>query len=149
MIVKRVDAEDCLPLRHQFIRPHLSLSDCVYEGDFLDLSFHLGAFEDGQLVSVASFYFERCPSFDAPFQYRLRGMATRTEFQGRGMSRSLLKMAFPIIKQNQCDLLWCYARLSAMGFYEKVGLAAFGHTFDLHGGPHHLMAIKLPSSSPF
>jgi ribosomal protein S18 acetylase RimI-like enzyme len=68
-------------------------------------------------------------------------MATLPEFQNKGLSSELLEMAFPIIKQNFCSLLWCNARVSAVGFYEKVGFTkANNNIFEIEEiGPHILM----------
>ena len=118
----------------------------MYKGDDDDLTFHLGAFVEGKLVSVASFYFENQDQFadKHPHQYRLRGMATLNEHHGQGLSSALLKTAFPLIKQNQCTLLWCNAREAAEGFYKKVGFSAHGEIFDLPLiGPHRLMSIEI------
>jgi GNAT superfamily N-acetyltransferase len=128
------------------LRPNGTLQDCVFRGDDDELTFHLGAFVDGRLASVASFYFENKAEFEAqhPHQYRLRGMATLPEFQGQGLSSALLKTAFPLIKQNQCTLLWCNARVSAEGFYKKVGFVPHGEIFEIpHIGPHRLMSIEI------
>lgn len=128
------------------LRPTGTLADCEFKGDDDELTFHLGAFHDGKLVSVASFYFENQPEFEEkhPHQYRLRGMATLPEFQGQGQSSALLRTAFPLIKQNQCTLLWCNARETAEGFYRKVGFTAHGGIFDIPGiGPHRLMSIEI------
>ena len=126
------------------LRPNGTLEDCVFQGDNDELTFHLGAFVDKKLVSVASFYFEKNDRFSDPYQYRLRGMATLPEHQGQGLSWALLRTAFPVIKQNQCTLLWCNAREKAMGFYEKVGFTPSGEFFSIpHIGKHILMSIKI------
>ncbi len=126
------------------LRPNGTLEDCVFRGDTDEMTFHLGAFVDRRLVSVASFYFEANPAFPDPYQYRLRGMATLPEFQGQGLSQALLRTAFPVIKQNQCTLLWCNAREKAQGFYTKVGFTATGDYFSLPQiGKHVLMSIKI------
>jgi GNAT superfamily N-acetyltransferase len=126
------------------LRPNASLEECVFNGDYDELTFHLGAFVDSKLVSVASFYFERNDVFPDPYQYRLRGMATLPEYQGQGLSSALLKTAFPVIKQNQCTLLWCNAREKAMGFYSKVGFLPHGEFFSVPQiGKHILMSIKI------
>jgi len=126
------------------LRPNGTFEDCVFRADQDELTFHLGAFEDKRLVSVASFYFERNDLFPDTYQYRLRGMATLPEFQAQGLSSALLKTAFPVIKQNQCTLLWCNARERAMGFYLKVGFAASGDFFSVPQiGKHILMSIKI------
>jgi ribosomal protein S18 acetylase RimI-like enzyme len=68
-------------------------------------------------------------------------MATLPEFQNQGLSSELLAMAFPIIKQNFCTLLWCHARVPAIGFYEKVGFNKVNNDiFEIDDiGPHILM----------
>ena len=140
MKVLRINAADTHEIRSVILRPGRPLSNCTFPGDDDDQSFHLGAFKDNSLVSVASFYFEKHPDFDDSYQYRLRGMATLPEFQGQGLSSALLKMAFPIVKQNLCSLLWCNARDGALGFYQKVGFEKYGEKFDIpEVGPHFLM----------
>ena len=143
MNVLRIDANATYPLRHRVLRQGFPIEECVFPGDEEEQTFHLGAFIDNSLVSVASFYFERNPEFEDEYQYRLRGMATDQEHRGKGLSSELLKVAFPIIKQNMCTMVWCNARTSAVGFYEKVGFIKKGDEFDIPGiGPHYLMFKK-------
>jgi GNAT superfamily N-acetyltransferase len=126
------------------LRPNGTFEDCIFQGDQDELTFHLGAFVEKKLVSVASFYFERNELFEDTYQYRLRGMATLPEHQGQGLSSALLKTAFPVIKQNQCTLLWCNAREKAMGYYLKVGFNATGDLFTISTvGKHMLMSIQI------
>lgn len=144
MKVLRINTRDTYAIRQQMLRPGRPQSECLFAGDDEDQTFHLGAFVDNKLVSVASFYFDRHPDIDSPYQYRLRGMATLPDFQGQGLSGELLKMAFPIIKQNQCEILWCNARVSALGFYQKVGFEKLSEEFDIPTvGPHVLMMKKI------
>lgn len=142
MKVLRISATDAYPLRQLMLVPSKELKKAKFENDDdEDISFHLGAFKDGKLVSVASFFYERNPIFADLHQYQLRGMATLPECQGQGLSSELLSSAFPIIKQNFCTLLWCNARVSAVGFYEKVGFKKFNdEVFEIDDiGPHVLM----------
>jgi len=144
MQVLRIKTVDTYPIRHKMLRPQGTLQDCVFKGDDDELTFHLGAFVDKKLVSVASFYFESSPLFSDKYQYRLRGMATLPEYQGQGLSSALLRTAFPLIKQNQCTLLWCNARLTAQGYYEKVGFKPSGDPFELPQiGKHLLMSVQI------
>ncbi|MBK26885.1 MAG: GNAT family N-acetyltransferase [Halobacteriovorax sp.] len=146
MKVKQINASDTHEIRHKMLRKGFPIEDCIFKGDDDDQSFHLGAFEEGKLVSVASFYFDKNDTFEEPNQYRLRGMATLPEHQHKGLSSELLKMAFPIIKQNFCSLLWCNARSEAVGFYQKVGFEKIGEEFEIPTvGPHFLMFKKLDS----
>lgn len=144
MKVLRVHPKDTLPLRQQMLRQGKPIEACVFPGDNDEQTFHLGAFVDNKLVSVASFYFEKHPLMSGENHFRLRGMATLPEHQHKGYSHELLKMAFPIIKQNFCTVVWCNARMSALGFYEKVGFKKIGAPFELSDiGPHILMAKSL------
>ena len=122
------------------LRPGQIINQCNFTGDEEDQTFHLGAFKSGKLISVASFYFEKHPVLEEPYQFRLRGMATLEEHQNQGLSSALLKTAFPIIKQNLCPVVWCNARKAAVGFYQKVGFEKTGQEFDIPGiGAHYLM----------
>lgn len=146
MRVLRISAQDTYPIRQHLLVPTHDLKKAKFENDDdEDISFHLGAFEDHRLVSVASFFYERNNLFSDMHQYQLRGMATLPEKQGQGLSSELLTTAFPIIKQNQCTLLWCNARESAIGFYEKVGFKKFDDkVFEIDDlGPHVLMYKKI------
>jgi GNAT superfamily N-acetyltransferase len=142
MKVLRISAIDTYPIRPQVLVPDHTLQKAKFAGDDdEDVSFHLGAFIDGQLVTVASFFYERNTLLKDEHQYQLRGMATLPDFQGRGLSSELLTIAFPIIKQNFCSMLWCNARVSAIGFYEKVGFKKLNEEiFEIPEiGPHILM----------
>ncbi|HAZ12424.1 MAG: hypothetical protein A2X86_15915 [Bdellovibrionales bacterium GWA2_49_15] len=144
MKVLRIHPKDTISIRHQMLRSGKPIDSCIYNGDDDEQTFHLGAFVDTKLVSVASFYFEKHPILLPPYQYRLRGMATLSEHQRSGLSSELLKMAFPIIKQNLASLLWCNARLTAVGFYEKVGFERVGESFNISDiGEHILMTKKI------
>jgi len=142
--VLRISPRDTYAIRQQMLRPNKPIETCHFDGDDEDQTFHLGAFVESKLTSVASFYFEKHPKLDDPYQFRLRGMATLPEHQAKGQSSELLKMAFPLIKQNFCTLLWCNARLSAVGFYEKVGFIRVGESFEIQDiGPHILMVKNI------
>lgn len=144
MIVREIDAPDTYNLRSQVLRPGISLSECEFEGDKKDENFHLGAFVDSKLVSIASFYLENHKSFEDKVQYRLRGMATLEEYRHKGYSASLIQTGIPITKRNQASLIWCNARVSAAGFYEKIGFVTCSKVFDIKDiGPHVRMKLEL------
>jgi GNAT superfamily N-acetyltransferase len=126
------------------LRPNRPLEDVKFDGDEEDQTFHLGAFVENKLVSVASFYYQKHPELEGEHHYRLRGMATHPDHQCKGLSRELLNVAFPIIKQNFCSLVWCNAREGAVGFYEKVGFKIERGPFEIVGiGQHFLMSKSL------
>lgn len=140
MQVKQIDAKDTITLRHSILRAGYDISTCHYEGDDNDGTFHLGAYVDDKLASIASFYLDNHPKIDETYQFRLRGMATLDKFRGQGLSSALLKTAFPLIKQNHVKTLWCNARVDAVEFYKKVGFEVVSDVFDIPDiGPHCVM----------
>lgn len=144
MRVVRILPQDTYPIRNLILRPNCPIESCHFPGDMDEKTFHLGAMVDKKLVSVASFYFDKHPDLPGHYQYRLRGMATLPGHRGQGYSSSLLKTAFPVIANNQCNLLWCNARESAIGFYLSVGLTPVGEIFNIESiGPHQLMYKEL------
>lgn len=134
--IRRINASDTINMRLKFLYPGCSHQRAIYPGDEDGQSFHLGAFENSKLISIASFIFEKHPEIASDHQYRLRGMVTVESFRKRGIGRELLKMAFPVVKQNSCDYLWCHAREDARGFYLKTG-------FEQSNGPYHISDIGL------
>jgi predicted GNAT family N-acyltransferase len=140
MNVKQIDAKDTYNIRNKILRSGLPIDSCYFEGDKEDSTFHLGAYIDDKLASIASFFLKTNPIFPEEYQFQLRGMATLKEYQGQGLSQALLRAAFPLIQQNHVNSLWCNARIPAVGFYEKVGFEVHGNEFDIPGvGPHVLM----------
>ncbi len=140
MIVKRIHLKDTLGIRKAVLSVDDFEASYNFEGDTDQDTFHLGAFVDNSLVSVASFYFVRNPEFNIDNQFQLQGMATLENYRKQGLSRELLNVAFPIIKQNFCNLVWCNARVTAAPFYEKLGFHTQGEEFEVDGiGKHILM----------
>ncbi len=143
MEVKQIEAKDTYKIRNIVLRPNQDISKCIFDGDESDMSFHLGAYIDNELASVASFYMENSEKFENPYQYRLRGMATLPEYQGQGLSRSLLQTAFNLIKRNNVDLLWCNARITAEGFYENCGFTTNGDYFEIPEIGKHIVMSRV------
>jgi GNAT superfamily N-acetyltransferase len=144
MQLKEISAEDTYSIRGEMLRKGRPPETRKLEGDHDELTFHLGGFVKGKLVSVASFYFKHNPQLPGEHHFQLRGMATLSQFQGKGLSSALLKRAIPIIKNNHCSHIWCNARLVAKGFYEKVGFKAISDSFEIEPiGPHVLMQFDL------
>ena len=42
--VRKIKIEDTYALRHQILRPHQTIDQCRYPGDFDELTAHLGIF---------------------------------------------------------------------------------------------------------
>ena len=145
MEIKRINTIDTYSIRQKVLRPGRPFDTCFFDHDENDQTFHLGGFMSNKLVSIASFNFNSNEYFaKAKNQYQLQGMATLKGFRKQGLSKELLRMAFPIIKNNFCNLLWCKARTTSQGFYEQVGFESVGEIFEIHNiGSHILMYKKI------
>ncbi len=118
-------------LRATVLRPSRPEAESHYAGDDAPTTIHLGAFEQGHCIGIASLYQEE--------GLRLRGLAVAPAWQGCGMGAALLNYAQQLAVQIGLPL-WCNARDSAMGFYARQGWQVEGVGFDLPSiGPHHRM----------
>jgi ribosomal protein S18 acetylase RimI-like enzyme len=60
--------------------------------------------------------------------------------QGSGLGRAVLTECIEHVRSAGAEVLWCNARLGALGFYERLGFATVGDEFDIAGiGPHYVM----------
>lgn len=143
--IKRISTRETLPLRHKVLKPYLKTAEeCVNPGDDLPSTFHFGLYSSNALISVATFIQEAHENFPATSPYRLRGMATSSEFQGQGCGSILVRHAESELRKLNCDFIWFNARIKAFSFYEKLGFQHWGELFEIpHIGPHKVMYKKL------
>lgn len=150
MTVRPISAAEARPLRSEILRPGQPPDSLVYPGDDVPGSFHAGAFAEGEIVGIATVYPEPMPpesaaalpdvGFDPNNAFRLRGMATRATLQGAGLGRAVLTRCIEHVRDAGAEVLWCNARVGALGFYERLGFATVGDEFDIAGiGPHYVM----------
>lgn len=140
MEVREVSPETTYELRHTILRPHQPFEACIYDTDRDVTTFHVGAFYEGTLISVASFYKEKNSEFTKEKQYRLRAMATRPTHRRLGAGRAVIDYAEKRIREEDIELLWCMGRTSVQGYYERLGFQPYGTVFDYPPiGPHIVM----------
>ncbi len=144
MTITFIEPEETYELRHKILRPNQTIEDCKYPADSLTDTIHLGAFVDGSLISVASFFKETHADLDEKVHYRLRGMATMVSHRGQQAGSSLIQFAEDYLKKKQVTYWWCNARTSVLGYYERFGMRVLGEVFDIPPiGPHVLMVKSL------
>ena len=61
--VKRIEPEMTYNIRQIVLRPHQAIGDSKYNNDHEDTAFHVGAFHQRILISVASFVVDKHPDF--------------------------------------------------------------------------------------
>ena len=149
IIVDEVAPEVTYALRAAVLRP--DGGEITWAGDEDPATFHLAArTPDGRVVGVVRFSPAPCPwrpLATAPWQ--LRGMATDPAVRGGGAGRALLAEGLARVAARGGDLVWCDARVSAAGFYERQGFAVVTEPFDKPGiGPHVGMLVELTGSAP-
>lgn len=142
--IREIEPSETYWIRHSVLRPHQSFEECKYETDYENGAFHVGAFYQGTLVSVASFCIEKLPDFPIEEQYRLRAMATLDDYRRLGAGRLVISFAEDLIKQLGINLLWCKGRTSVGEYYKKLGFKVHGEIFDYPPiGPHIIMYKRL------
>jgi ribosomal protein S18 acetylase RimI-like enzyme len=140
-----ISSSEALPLRARILRPGQAQSAASFPDDESSSTFHIGVFNEQKLVCVATLVVEKHPYFTSyKNSFRLRGMATDTEFQGQGAGRLAILFSLQELRQRDCDFLWCNARQLAFSFYERLGFNFYGGLFDIPGvGPHKVMYKEL------
>ena len=138
--ISKVDTEKVRPLRHSELRKGQDFSTTSYLEDYEEGTFHLACIVDDKIVTCASFYAEKSIKIKSENAYRLRGMATDSNFQRKGYASDLMNESFKELKKRDCDMVWCNARLVAVDFYKSSGFKITGELFDIEGiGPHYYM----------
>ncbi|KAH9932825.1 GCN5-related N-acetyltransferase [Epithele typhae] len=131
--IRRISAEDTVLLRHSVLWPDHPVSHVLLPEDAS--GFHYGAFLPGgdrptAVVSVFVDALPRAGSDDRARAARFRKFACDPARQGRGVGTRLLAHAFnAAAAEMKCDVIWCDARTSAAGWYERRGMVRFGDTF--------------------
>ncbi len=138
--IKLITAPETYALRLQELRKNMTLSEKI-PGDFDESTVHLGLFEDDQLACIATFMPASSDLFKEK-QYRLRGMATDEAHQKKGYGKAVLLKAEELLKERGIDLIWCNARVVALGFYMKLGYEIIGEEFDIPQIGGHFVMFK-------
>lgn len=142
--IRMIEPEITYSLRHRVLRPHQKIEDCMYDTDHQAGGFHVGAFFQAELISVASFCMENHPDFSSKKQYRLRAMATLEQYRKLGAGRKVVNYGEQVLKEQGVDLLWCKGRTTVQGYYRKIGFRVHGEVFDYPPiGPHIVMYKKI------
>ncbi len=136
--VVSVDVAQVLDLRRRMLRPGLPWAASNYEQDQLASTRHLAILDDDVVVACVTLFPQE---FEHDAAVRLRGMAVDPAFQGRGWGRVLVRHSRQFVVDAGVELLWCNARVSAAGFYEKQGFQLMGPVFLTEPGVPHRVAL--------
>lgn len=144
MSICKVNSEEIRPLRHLVLRKNQSFSSTIYKKDENATTFHLAYFKKREIVTCGTFYPDPTDKIESKNAFRLRGMATNPNTRRMGCGRKLMTQAFKELKNRNCDILWCNARIKAVSFYKKIGFKTKGKVFNIKSiGLHYWMFKKL------
>lgn len=134
---------EILSLRQAVIIDGTDRDSPYFEGDDNPETRQVGAFEQGQCVGCATYL----PSeWEEEPAWRLRGMATTPDRRAEGIGAAILSFAEQALAKDfpARQIMWCTARVTAAGFYERHGWHTVPERFDIVGvGPHYRMFKQL------
>jgi len=141
-LIKEITVEKTYPIRHQILRPHQSIDDCKYNGDRDNYTKHFGIYLNNKLVGIVSIYKSSLNHFQGKNGWQIRAMATDVSIRKKGYAKKLLKKAEDYTIKNGANYIWCNARISALGFYEKNDYKIYGKEFYVEDIGQHYIMIK-------
>jgi len=135
--ILQVPLQEVMTLRHEVLWPDQPRLFSSVDGD--DGAFHFGIVLDhcdGQLAGAASLFAngDIC---------QLRKFAIRPTFQRQRLGSVLLEHIILFAKNHRFLTMFCDARTTATGFYEKHGMTLSGDMFVKHGECYRRMCLKL------
>ena len=128
--IEQIRPELTWRLRQQVLYPAQKLYEMELEED--NDGIHFGAFIDNALAGIISLF-----QHDTVFQFRK--LAVLPEFQKMGIGNSLLNRVEEWALSENGTLIWCNARLSAIGFYMKAGYSHTGKLFSKNGSEYEIL----------
>lgn len=144
MTIEPIRVEQARTIRREVLKPGLPDRESVYPGDDSPDTIHLGAFESGRLVGIATLLRDPCPVDGGGADWRLRGMATLAAARRRGIGGHLLESGAERAQRAGALRIWCNGRTPARQFYERHEFRAVGNEFEIpFTGPHYLFVRDL------
>lgn len=145
VVVRVADPEEIRALRMSVLRPGFPIGPSDY--DQWPQTRHVAAFAGDVAVGCASVFPYPYDGVDDAWQ--LRGMAVAPDRQGTGLGAQVLLGAIDVVRAAGGPLLWANARVTALGFYERLGFDVVGEEF-VHGPlelPHRVVVRRLAQPS--
>jgi len=148
--VNFVEAELLRPLRHAVLRPGFPYESTIFDGDDLPTSVHAVAIdkETGDIAGIGTVVVQAWAEQPETFAFRLRGMAVDDKHRGSGAGRLVLDALEQHVRDQGAPLLWCNARIGAVGFYQKCNWQVVSDEYDIPTvGPHFTMIKRFSDTT--
>lgn len=141
--IQFISPEETIIVRHPVLRDGKPKDSCIFEGDHLPTTFHLGFFEENTLLGVVTLLEKGYKETEGK-GFQLRGMAVLTGQQGKNIGKQLVERAEEEVLLKGGAYVWMNARIKAVGFYEKQGYSIVSELFDIPlVGDHYTMLKKI------
>lgn len=127
------DYYEAFNLRNEVLRKPLGKDLSNEELPYEMLSFYLGAYTSEKLIGVLCWYKENANGI-------IKHLAVLNEYQNRGIGKALLLRAEQDMNSEHLKDCILKARLSAQGFYEKLGYLSAGPVRN--DSVPHIMMVK-------
>jgi N-acetylglutamate synthase-like GNAT family acetyltransferase len=108
-------------IRQLAMYPEKEITDMELSEDWDGM--HFGLYYQYELTGVVSLFIDGTTA-------QFRKMAVLPNDQGKGFGLQLLQYLVDYCKSQGIENLWCNARVSAIGFYQKLGFATVGETYE-------------------
>jgi predicted GNAT family N-acyltransferase len=135
-------ADEVIDLRHKILRGHLPRSAAEYDVDAWPATCHwVATAPDGRVVGCVTI-FPAPLDQQTPDAWQLRGMAVADDVRNLRVGAKLLAAVdgFLLARSPPPALVWCNARVTAIGFYQRCGWRVVSDVYDVPGvGPHRKM----------
>ena len=129
--------QQMVSLRQTVLRKPLGLDFDPAELEKESRHILIGAFEEDTILGCCMLIEENSSML------RLRQMAVYNEKQGKGLGRALMNFAENLARDRGYRSLSMHARVSSVGFYEKMGYKVVSDEFTEITIPHVVMEKQL------
>lgn len=135
--------DEVIPLRHEILRKGRPVETAFFPEDKEANTRHFGLYDETEKIICCLTIIPK--SYKEQEAWQLRGMATREDWQGKGIGSELVAKSIDFVQSfEKKSLIWCNAREKACRFYEKLGWKIDSDRFDIEPiGPHFKMMKEL------
>ena len=133
--IEQIRPELTWHLRQKVLYPAQKLYEMEMDED-LD-GIHFGAFTNNKLIAIVSLFEVKSGDF------QFRKFAVDAEYQGKRIGNELLTYITNFARNEGGKRLWCNARSTATGFYDKNGFSHTGEFFTRNGFDYEILEKSL------
>jgi GNAT superfamily N-acetyltransferase len=147
--VVEISATDTHSVRRAVLRADTPTKEVSFPEDTWPGAVHLGVHDGASLIATSSWIPRESPDRPRVAAAQLRGMATLTSYQGRGVGSALVRAGIDWARRHDADFVWANARDAALAFYLREGFTVVSDGFidATTQLPHHRVAISVASST--